>query len=346
MKIIQLFLNGGNDMLGDSLKWMFLIIGTTIGAGYASGQELWQFFGHGSGLAIFLFTLFFGVSCVVIMSISYQHQSTHYSSVLQAIVGKRFSGIYDIMIFIYLYSVTVVMIAGSGATAQNFHVSYWWGVFLIVIALIVLFIKGINGLLAINQYVVPSLIGGLLFFLLLFTFNENLSLFSHWYEQHNWLAAFPFSALNILPLIAVLGAVGHKVRSKREIWIACVGSSSILGVITYVYNNSLIYISDQLLIYEIPLFAILKGYSLELITFMTMLLWLAIYTTAAANILGIVTRLQAFTKTSTWLLATYLLLTMVPLTVFGFSTLITYIYPAYGLLNLYVLVRLLLYPVW
>ena len=29
----------------NGLKWMFLIIGTMIGAGYASGRELWEFFG-------------------------------------------------------------------------------------------------------------------------------------------------------------------------------------------------------------------------------------------------------------------------------------------------------------
>ena len=38
---------------------MFLILGTTIGAGYASGRELWQFFGFESGLAIAIFTVIF-----------------------------------------------------------------------------------------------------------------------------------------------------------------------------------------------------------------------------------------------------------------------------------------------
>lgn len=31
-------------MVNSGLKWMFLIIGTTIGAGYASGREIWEFF--------------------------------------------------------------------------------------------------------------------------------------------------------------------------------------------------------------------------------------------------------------------------------------------------------------
>ncbi|HLR68767.1 YkvI family membrane protein [Virgibacillus alimentarius] len=327
-------------------KWMFLIIGTTIGAGYASGRELWEFFGHESGLAILLFVIFFTISCIVIMNISYQRQSSDYLPVLRKIVGDKLTKIYDIMIFLYLFTTTVVMIAGSGATGQSFNLSYWWGVAVIVIALIVLFFRDINGLLSINEYILPLLLSGLLYVLLLFTFDQDLSLFSHWHEQRNWTAAFSFSALNVLPLIAVIGAIGNKIHSKQEIWIASVGSGLILGVISYIYNNSLIYIADEILLYEIPLFAILKNYPIEMLIFISILLWFAVFTTAAAGILGIVTRLQHFFNIPLWMLVIIILTTMVPLTIFGFSTLVAYIYPIYGILNLYVLTRLLLYPFW
>lgn len=328
------------------MKWMSLIIGTTIGAGYASGRELWQFFGHESGLAILLFAIFFSISCYVIMAISYASNSSHYRPVLRIIVGKRLSGIYDVMIFLYLFTITVVMIAGSGATGQAFNFSYWWGVFIIVIALILLFARDIGGLLTINQYILPLLISGLIYILLLFAFDQELAFFSNWHEQRNWTAAFPFTALNILPLIAVLGAIGNKVRSKHEIWIACVGSGLILGIVSYIYNNSLIQIADEILLYEIPLFAILKNYSFGMLVFMSILLWFAIFTTAASGILGIVTRLQGYWDIPIWALVVIILIAMIPLTTMGFSALVTYIYPLYGILNLYVLTRLLLYPLW
>ncbi|HZW68971.1 MAG TPA: hypothetical protein VFF20_10310 [Pseudogracilibacillus sp.] len=327
-------------------KWMFLIIGTTIGAGYASGRELWQFFGHESGLAILLYVIFFTVCCYVIMHVSYVRQSTDYLPVLRDIIGHRLSGFYDMMILIYLFTTTVVMIAGSGATGQTFNVSYWWGVIFIAAALIIVFWRDINILLSLNEYLIPILIIGLFFVLVLFTFDQKLALFSHWHEQANWMAAFPFTALNILPLIAVLGAIGSKVRTKKEIWVACLGSGLVLGVLSYIYNNSLIQIADEILLYEIPLFAILKNYSLKLISLMTILLWLAIFTTAAAGMLGIVTRLQTFINLPFLSLVIVVLLPMIPLTTIGFSTLVNYLYPAYGILNLYVLTRLLLFPIW
>ncbi|UJL46398.1 hypothetical protein KFZ58_18990 [Virgibacillus sp. NKC19-16] len=333
-------------MWSAGLKWMFLIIGTTIGAGYASGRELWQFFGHESGLAILLFVIFFSVSCGVILKVSYERKSTQYLPVLREIVGGRLTGFYDVMIFLYLFTTTVVMIAGSGATGQAFNLPYWLGIGIMVIALIILFLKDINGLLAMNQFILPLLLGGLLFILLLFTIDQELALFSHWQEQRNWTAAFPFTALNILPLIAVLGAIGNKIRSRQEIWIACVGSGLILGVISYIYNNSLIQIADELLLYEIPLFAILKHYPFEILILMSILLWFAIFTTAAAGVLGIVTRIKDYFKKPLWLIVIVTLATMIPLTQLGFSTLVAYVYPVYGILNLYVLTRLLLYPIW
>lgn len=333
-------------MWKSGLKWMFLIIGTTIGAGYASGRELWQFFGHESGLAILLFTVFFSASCMVIMKVSHEKKSTDYLPVLRAIVGTKLSGLYDVMIFLYLFTTTVVMVAGSGATGQAFNFPYWWGVLVIVIALIILFTKDISGLLTMNQVILPLLLGGLLYILIMFTLDQDLSLFSHWHEQRNWTAAFPFTALNILPLIAVLGAIGNKVNTKQEIWIASIGSGLTLGTISFIYNSSLIQIADELLLYEIPLFAILRDYPFGMLILMSVLLWFAIFTTAAAGVLGIVSRLQSIWNLPVWVLVTVILITMIPLTTLGFSTLINYIYPVYGILNLYVLTRLLLYPVW
>src|SRR5690625_3871202 len=170
-------------MWNAGFKWMFLIIGTTIGAGYASGRELWEFFGHESGLAILLFIIFFTVCCIDIIEISYKKQSSDYTQVLEIIVGIKLVRFYDVMILFYLYTTTVVMISGSGSTGQAFNFSYWWGIGFIVLTLIILFIRDINGVLIINQYILPILIAGLLFVLLQFTFDQKLALFSHWQDR-------------------------------------------------------------------------------------------------------------------------------------------------------------------
>ncbi|MCP3032186.1 hypothetical protein LF817_12620 [Halobacillus sp. A1] len=323
---------------------MFLIVGTMIGAGYASGRELWQFFGYDSSLAILLFTVMFIICCLSIMSISFKQQSGDYLSVLRTIVGKHLTGVYDWMIIIYLFTTTVVMLAGSGATWEAFHLSYRLGVLAIAIPLILLFVWDIKGIVTVNSLVLPLLISGLLFILIVFISDQNLSLFSHVTETDNWKAAFPFTALNVLPLIAVLGAIGNRMRSRKEVWVASVGSGLILGVVSFLYNNSLIQISDEILVYEIPLFAILQHYPYGMMVFMSIMMWIAIFTTAASGTLGLVTRFRSYWKQPLWMVAFAVVALMLPFTSFGFSTLIEYLYPLYGLLNLYVLSSLLIYP--
>ena len=39
---------------------------------------------------------------------------------------------------------------------------------------------------------------------------------TNWHLQHNWPAAFTFTALNILPLVAVLSTIGKEIKSKKR----------------------------------------------------------------------------------------------------------------------------------
>ncbi|KHF40069.1 YkvI family membrane protein [Halalkalibacter okhensis] len=332
-------------MWGNGLKWMFLIIGTMIGAGYASGRELWEFFGAESGLAIILFAILFIISVKVILNISYMNQSKHYLPVLQVLMGKRLSQMYDIMIIIYLFSTTVIMLAGGGATLEVIHIPYWLGTLIIGGLVVVLFLWDTKGMTSMNAFIIPILIVFLIAILVAFQYLKGFPIEFKIDAQHNWPSALTFTALNILPLIAVLGAIGHEIKHKGEMWIASLGSGIILGSISFLYNESLLQVASDIMLYEIPLFAILKHYPYFMMLIMSALLWLAIYTTAAAGVFGLLSRMRAWVKGPAWLIALFLIAIMAPLTTFGFSTLISILYPLYGVLNLFVLASILLYPI-
>lgn len=332
-------------MFKAGMKWMFLIIGTMIGAGYASGRELWEFFGNESGFAIILFTVLFSICCSVIMSLCYSQQTLHYIPILERLMGKTLTSLYDYMIILYLFSTTVIMLAGGGATLEVIHFPYWMGIIIIAGLLVLLFIWDSKGITSMNAFVIPILIiflvGILVSFQLLDGFTINLKLS----EQANWPAAFTFTALNILPLVAVLAGIGHQIKTKGEIYIASIGSGVILGGISFLYNESLLRVAHDIMFYEIPLFAILKHYPYFMVLVMSGLLWVAIYTTAAAGVFGLTTRFRKYFSAPLWVIALVLLLTMIPLTTIGFSTLISILYPLYGVLNLYILAAILLYPI-
>ncbi len=325
-------------------KWLFLIIGTTIGAGYASGRELWQFFGHESVLAIVIFVILFTISCYVILYISFTQKTVHYLPVLETLLGKKMTALYDFMIILYLFTVTAVMYAGSGAALEAFRIPYLIGILVSAFLVVILFFWKADGVVTMNALLIPILIVLLLATLLFFLFSQKTIFELSWQHQSNWKAGFIFTSLNILPLVAVLGAIGSKIKHRCEIWIASFGSGLLLGGITLIYNESLIHVAEELMYIEIPLFAILKHYPLFMAAMMTILLWLAIYTTAVSGLLGLTSRLQDKFNFPWWLFALLLTLAMLPITFIGFSNLVAFLYPLYGIANLYLLAALLFYP--
>lgn len=232
-------------MIG-GFKWIGLIVATMIGAGYASGREIWEFFGHESGLGILLFTIMFIISCVVVLTISYELKSEHYLPVLQTLVGKRFAHFYDWGILLYLFTMLFVMISGSGATLHILEFPYFIGVVLMIVLLVVVIPYGMGGILSINRFLLPMLILGLAVVLIVFIYQEKVPLIYQYVEQSNWVSSVPFTSLNVVPLIAVIGAIGKEIESKTEIYVASIGSGLILGTMSYIYNISLIHVSDQL----------------------------------------------------------------------------------------------------
>lgn len=333
-------------MIRAGLKNVFLITGAVMGAGYASGQEIWQFFGRESGLAILLFTLFFIICTTTILQISYQLKTSNYVPILYHLTGKTLATIYDYLILIYLFSVTIVMIAGSGATFESFGIPYWWGIVFIVLGLVIIFSKGIEELLTINQVLMPFLILALGLMLVIFIRDEGISLTIDWHRQGNWASAFPFTALNVLPLIAVLGAIGNRIHSKGEIYFTSITSGLILGSITIFYNTGLIHLNEKGDLPSIPLYGIISDYHNVILLIMMLMLWIAIYTTAAATLLGIITRINKKHQFSLIKVASLLLVLMLPFSAIGFTQLIAFLYPLYGILNLYIFVKLITYPLW
>jgi len=330
-----------------SLKISCLIIGTTIGAGFASGREIWEFFAsHGNNSSYFvLFSMcLFSLCCYIILRISKEQHASHYVPVLDALIGRKLRHLYDGLILLYLLSTTVVMFAGSGATLTFWSIPYWLGVGIMGCLVWLVFMKDANGILSINSVIIPVLIGTLVTVCLLFLWLD-LGQEGSMVEQSRYMlpSALAFTSLNILPLLAVLSPVATKLN-KQEMLQTSIISAVGLCSIALVYNESLLKIAHQIDVYEVPLFAILHQLPHELYLGVTIILWLAIYTTALSGVFGLVSRFKERLQARPWMIATIIIVIVFPLTAFGFSNLIKVLYPLYGVINLFLLCMILLYP--
>ncbi len=338
-------MNQSSILTGIKVAW--LIIGTTIGAGYASGRELWEFFGsygQKSQWALLLAVALFSISCYIIMEVGRRLKAVNYRLVLEAIIGRRLARLYDGLIFVYLLSTTVVMLAGSGAALNHWDFPFWLGVTLTGFLVFIVFLRETNGILLLNSVLNPVMLLFLGLACLLFLLKEADAPLPLSPGMPQAIAsAMAFTALNILPLVAVLSVLGNKL-DKTAALVSAIFSGACLALLSLLYNQALLSISSTIQQVEVPLLALFQNFGLKWLFAVSVVLWLAVYTTAVSNLFGLIGRIQSWLPVSGWLIALILILAMLPLTSFGFTKLIQVLYPLYGVLNLFLLTMILLYP--
>ena len=92
-------------------------IGIIIGAGFASGQEVLQFFtsfGIYSVLGIIVATVLFAFLGMQVTQLGCALQTRSHKGIIDHICGRYLGRVVDVMITFFLFGVTVIMIAGSG----------------------------------------------------------------------------------------------------------------------------------------------------------------------------------------------------------------------------------------
>jgi uncharacterized membrane protein YkvI len=343
--------------MGKRLRWSvalrlgMTIVGTTIGAGFASGREIWEFFGsygRQSYGGILLSMAAFWAAVTVLLGISWKKGTRHYSEVLEEVIGPRMARWIDGLVFFFLLSTTVVMLAGSGTIFARWWgtAGFWGGVGIMVVAAFLVLLFDVKGLIALNSWVIPLLIVVLSAVCLQFWLGET-AVPGAVVEPEPlpvWPSALVYAAFNVLSLMAVLSPMGKEIGGWGEIVAAGGVGTFSLTVVAWVYNHSLLSISHLVTQYEIPLFALIHNVSFIEVGMVTAILWLAIFTTIIANLYGIVFRLQDVVAWPRWAIGLSALFLLAPLSRIGFSGLIRFLYPLYGVLNLLILANIFLYP--
>ena len=281
----------------------------------------------------------------VVLWISRSKETTSYYGILEELMGRKLANLFDVLTMLYLVSMSIVMFAGSGATFAQWNYSYFLGVVLMAFAVFIVLLFNVEGLVSIQTLIIPVLIGVMLFVCIRFILGTEGPVVEYVTDTTSWPSGVTYAALNIVPLLAVLSTLGRQLKTKGELWIAAIFSTVTLGSIAMLINHSLLQVANKISQYEIPLFSLLEDYSTGMVAVVTIILWLAIYTTALSGVHGIVSRISPFFSVPPWMITLAVIIGMIPLSLFGFSTLVSVLYPIYGVLNLFVLGLLILYPI-
>ena len=153
----------GSKFLMSILKVVFVIIGTLIGAGFASGQEIYTFFfSHGINgmIGIIVSGSIIGLTIYKTFKILEKNNIKNYKEFLNVFIKndkiKEFANaIINIFILVSFY----IMIAGFGAyLKQEINLNSILGSSILAILCFILFKTNINGIVKINEILIPILI--------------------------------------------------------------------------------------------------------------------------------------------------------------------------------------------
>ena len=140
------------------LKTVCVIIGTIIGAGFASGQEVYIFFfSHGiKGLIGIIIGLIIYKSLKII---KYENIQNYDEFLKNLIRNKKIKDFADILINIFILISFYIMIAGFGAyLEQELHINSILGSGILSIICYFIFQSNLKGVVKVNQFLIPILI--------------------------------------------------------------------------------------------------------------------------------------------------------------------------------------------
>lgn len=328
----------------ESLKVSFVIIGTIIGAGFASGQEIYTFFnvyGLKGLLGIFISCMLIGIVIYKTLKISMQLKQEEYEDFLKSIIPEKLRD-NKILIFtinniinIFLLISFFIMVSGFASYFfQEFQASKIYGGIIIAVLSLIAFFKDINGIVKINTYLIPILI--LLVILLgAKQINYGKLCFNNFQESNvRWiLSSILYASYNSITLIPMLVSMKKMIKSKKQI-------NQIVTIVTIVMAvlSVIIYFLIQVFIkdlegIEIPIVYIagLLGNIYKYLYGFVILV--AIFTTAiSAGYSFLVNCTKSKKQYTYW--AIIMCITSILVSKLSFSGLINLLYPIFGYLGI------------
>ncbi|AST89828.1 MULTISPECIES: hypothetical protein [Sutcliffiella] len=136
-------------------------VGLIVGAGFASGQEVMQYFtsfGIWGTVGGIIATILFAFLGYTLAQLGSQLQTQSHKDVIYHIGGRYFGFIFDIVITFFLFGVAVVMFAASGSTfEQMFGIHPMIGSIIMVAATILTLLLNIKKIINIIAVATPYL---------------------------------------------------------------------------------------------------------------------------------------------------------------------------------------------
>ena len=326
------------------IKIALVIIGALIGAGFASGQEIYLFFfsyGKRGILGIGVSAILLGIIIYKTMIIIKKNKITTYKEFLLSIVPKKWRKekvleIINIIINIFILITFYIMIAGFGGyLAETIKIPQIIGSSILAIMCVIIMSKETKGIVKVSEIIVPILI---VFIVVIGVYTVISTNVANKIEQMNiingssWLVSgVLYASYNTILLIPVLISVNN-IIDRREVSKTSIVITFMIFLLATAVFVSMLKIDVNIKRIEMPISYVISTQLPKLKVLYGIVILTSILTTAISLIAGLMQNVKEKNNKKIWL---YLIcISSIFISQIGFSALINFLYPIFGYIGI------------
>lgn len=315
-----------------------VIIGALIGAGFASGQEIFSFFyiyGKNGIYGILIMSILIGIFIYKSLKIIYQKQVYNYNDFLNLFIKNTkirnvILWIVNLLLLVSFY----IMVAGFGAYfEQEIGINRIIGSIVLNLLCVIVFFSNIKGVLKASNLIVPFLI-----FFIFFIGIKNIvqiRTIDFYQMKNNWiLSMLIYNSYNFILLMPVLISLKKQITKEKNIKKVSILVTIIILILSInifflLLNANIKEIENQ----EMPIVYIISNYFNKYKKIYAFIVLASIFTTAISVGIGF---LQNISKNSNSYpqFVLFMCITSLLMSNIGFSKLLNFIYPVFGYIGI------------
>ena len=315
-----------------------VIIGALIGAGFASGQEIFSFFyiyGKNGIYGILIMSILIGIFIYKSLKIIYQKQVYNYNDFLNLFIKNTkirnvILWIVNVLLLVSFY----IMVAGFGAYfEQEIGINRIIGSIVLNLLCVIVFFSNIKGVLKASNFIVPFLI-----FFIFFIGIKNIVQIRiiDFYQMKNnlILSMLIYNSYNFILLMPVLISLKKQITKEKNIKKVSILVTIIILILSIsifflLLNANIKEIENQ----EMPIVYIISNYFNKYKKIYAFIVLASIFTTAISVGIGF---LQNISKNSNSYpqFVLFMCITSLLMSNIGFSKLLNFIYPVFGYIGI------------
>ncbi len=341
-------------MLGEFkniFKVASIYMATIIGAGFASGQEIMQFFSSyykGGFYGIILAGVLFSIIGYAVLDKVYSERIRNYEEFLFPTVGWFLGWVMEILVTLFMISVFCIMIAGAGGiVSDKLNISNQVAVLIVALLCAMVFFTEIKGIINISSIVTPILIIGILGFGLYIIFSKEMAVFSLSGSASkitdNWFfSSLLYVSYNSITSVVVMCSLLPHLKSRKSAVLGGAFGGLMLCLMAIVINFAIYLFYPNIATEDLPVMGMVDKYSAFLGGVYTVILLLAMFVSALTAGFGFVERISSKVKISKKIIILVICALSIPLSSVGFSGLIATIYPVFGYMGMFMVFMILI----